>query len=445
MSASPKIAYLAEGKLYLHDGGPSDAPRLVESPFVQGILDRVERSRERNDWKNQGMGWNVRAGGFMGLPGMGGAGPGGAPAETRRVRFTGVAAGGAGRLLYALDTDHVGGLFCRDLAEDHERRLMHRQQFRARDVTRRASDGMLALSLHREDGTAHLAVISEEGRGLREVTEGDAVDEAPSWSDDDARTLLFQSAGIGRNAAGFAAALGPYAVQALDLDAGRVTTLVEDEAHDHLQPRRAAGALYFIRRPYQPGGQPVSPGRVALDVLLFPFRLARAVVHFLNFMSIMFSRKPLITAAGPPKEGPDQRYVMLWGKVIDAERILKRGRRRPGGNDALVPKDWQLVRRPLGGADGAVGDGTGGERGGDGAGADAAAGAAAEQVLAQGVVAFDVAADGRVVYTNGSRVFQLDPAGGPSAASGKSAAAAATPEPRELTRGNLIERVAFVD
>jgi hypothetical protein len=395
MSAPAKFAYLAEGKLYLHDGNPSAEPRLVESPFVQSILDRVERSRERNEWKNQGGSWLVGAGGMAGLPGVGGP-----AAETRRIRFTGVAPGGAGSLLYALDTDHVGGLFRRDLAEDHEQRLIHRQQFRARDVTRRTSDGTLALSLHKDDGTAHLAVMSAEGRGLKQVTEGDAVDEAPSWSDD-GRTLLFQSAGIGRNAAGVMIALGPYAVQELDLDAGRVTTLVEDDGHDHLLPRRAAGATYYVRRPYQPGGQPVSALRVAADVLLFPFRLARAVVHFLNFISIMFARKPLMTAGGPPNEGPDQRYVMLWGKMIDAEKVLKRGRR--AGGDALVPKDWQLIRRETTGA---------------------------EHVLAQGVVAFDVAADGGLIYTNGSRVFQLDPGNA---------------TPRELVRGRLIDRVAYVE
>jgi hypothetical protein len=397
MSHSPRVAYLAEGKLYLFDPTAA-APRLVESPFVQGILDRVERNRERNDWKNQGAGWNLTPQAMMGLPGMAGA-----PVETRRIRFTGVTDAGRGQLLYALDTDHVGGLFCRDLVEDHERRLLHRQQFRARDVARRASDGMLALSLHKDDGTAHLAVMSAEGRGLKQVTEGDAVDESPSWSAD-GKSLLFQSAGVGRNAAGFQVALGTYALQRLDLDEGRVTTLVEDDDHDYLLPRPSPagdGALYYIRRPYQPHGPPVSAWKVATDILLFPFRLVRAIVHFLNFISLMFSRKPLMTAGGPPREGPDQRFMMLWGKVIDAEKILK----RKGGKDdeALVPKTWELIRRD--------GDGT-------------------EAALAERVVAYDVASDGGIVYTDGVRVF---------------ARGAGETSWRELFRGRLVERVAVVE
>jgi hypothetical protein len=401
MSAPTKVAYLAEGKLYVHDLAPPAAgpgePTLVDSPFVQGILDRVERNRERNDWKNQGgMAWNFSPGGMMGMGGMGAM-----PAETRRIRFTGVTSGGAaGQLLYSLDTDHVGGLFRRDLVEDHEQRLLHKQQFRARDVARRASDGMLALSLYKEDGTAHLAVMNAEGRGLKQVTEGDAVDEAPSWGAD-GKSLLFQSAGVGRNAAGFAVSLSPYAIQQLDLDAGKVTTVVETDEDDYLLPRQSGDTLYYIRRPYQPGGNlPVSPWKVAGDVLLFPFRLARAVVHFLNFMSMMFSRKPLMTAGGPPKEGPDQRYVMLWGKMIDAEKLLKK--KGGDGSGALVPKDWRLVRRGASGS---------------------------EEVLATRVVAYDVAPDGTLVYTDGSRVFTRDPGAA---------------DWRELLRGRLVERVAIV-
>jgi hypothetical protein len=384
-----KIADLAEGKLYLTGGGPAT---LVESPFAQGILDRVERDRDRHDWKSSSAGWNLSAGGMPGLPGLNAT-----RAEVRRVRFTSISGAGDGLLLYSLDTDHVGGVFRRDLNEDHEQRLLHRQNLRASDIAIRPADGMLAVALQREDGTAHLAVMSGEGRGLREVTEGDAVDQAPSWAGGDA--ILFQSAGIGRNAAGFFVSLGPYAVHRLDLAAAAVTTVVESEGHDHLMPKRAGEHLYFIRRPYQPGGEPLSPWRVAGDVLLFPFRLGRAVVHFLNFMSLMFARKPLITAGGPPKEGPDQRYMMVWGKLIDAEKILKR--QRGDGAGALVPKEWQLVRRT---ADGR------------------------EDVLAENVLAYDVRGDGEIAYTDGTRIR--------ARTDGETTW-------REVGRGKLIERLAF--
>lgn len=127
MSETPAVAYLAAGKLYLkRDGQP---PRLIESPFVQAILDRVSQSRQRNEWKSQGMAWQFAS--RTASP-LGGGEP---AAENRRVRFSGVSVGNGGRnLLYTLDTDYVGGLFSFDLADNHEVRIFHRNQFRAADV-----------------------------------------------------------------------------------------------------------------------------------------------------------------------------------------------------------------------------------------------------------------------------------------------------------------------
>ena len=54
-----------------------------------------------------------------------------------------------------------------------------------------------------------------------------------------------------------------------------------------------------------------------------------------------------MTAGGPPREGPDARYLMLWGKVIDAEKALRK-QKKPGAG--LVPNSWELICR---GSDGA--------------------------------------------------------------------------------------------
>lgn len=123
----------------------------------------------------------------------------------------------------------------------------------------------------------------------------------------------------------------------------------------------------------------VSPWKLGMDIVLFPFRLLRALVHFLDFFSRVFSKQPLITASGPRREGPDARSMMLWGKVIDAERELRKAR----GADApaLVPDSWQLTRLA---ADGS------------------------QTTLARGVVAYDVGADGRIIFTNGTSVRAME-------------------------------------
>ncbi len=392
---APTIAYIAEGKLYTQN--PSEPAKLIDSVFVQTILDRVEKNRSRNEWKSQGMAWNFASRGGGNPFGMGAA-----PAEVRRIRFSGVAGGGqAKELLYAIDTDFAGGLFHHDLADASERRLYHRNQFRATDLSRHAHDGTLTFTVQQEDGTAHIATMAAEGRGFKEVTEGDSVDEAPTWVPGAGHEIVFQSAGIGRNQHGVRVSLSPYAIQRIDLDDDKMDTLLEPEDYDALLPRMSEdGTLYFIRRPYQPFGQPVSLLKVGLDVLLFPYRLVRAIVHFFNFFSMMFSKKPLITAGGPLRDGPDARFLMLWGQVIDTNKALRNAKANDGGS--LVPGTWQLIKRTASGVD---------------------------EILAKHVLSYDLCRDGSVVFTDGVKITHLGIAG----------------DVKEIGSGNLIERVAVID
>jgi hypothetical protein len=351
----------------------------------------VARARQNNEWKSAGMAWQFSSRGMS----PGAAGP---AAETRRIRFSGVSRGGAeGELLYALDTDHVGGLFSLDTGAQYERRIFHRNGFVAADLSRFPGDGTLALSMRAPDGSSCVAVMEGGGKGLKSVTEGDSVDESPSWVPSEQKSLLFQSAGIGRDQRGLFAGLGPYAIQKLELESGNLTTVHEEENNDLLLPRVSAdGALYFVRRPYRPHA--VSLWRMVMDVLLFPYRVMRAMVHFLDFFSMMFSRKPLLTSGGPKTEGPDARSLMLWGRFIDAEKALRKAKQ--GDQGPLVPSDWQLVRRADNGE---------------------------EQVLAKNVLAYDLCPDGSVVHTNGTAIFHRTSSG----------------ESRQLCAGKMIERVTW--
>ncbi|HEY7116495.1 MAG TPA: hypothetical protein VH475_07915 [Tepidisphaeraceae bacterium] len=376
----PTIAYLSDAKLFFKT---PDAPaaKLVQSTFAQEMIDRANRDRQRNEWKSSSAGWMSSSRGPLLLAGMNAQ-----QEDARKILITGLSRGCAPHeLLYALETESVGGLFVYDANAGEERRLFHRQQFRARDLARHPSEDLIALSNRYDDGTANIALMPPNGKGLRDVTEGDSVDEAPAWVPGAARTIVFQSAGIGRNQAGHTIALGPYAIQRLDLERDEFTTLLEDEHTDFLIPRLAAdGTLYFIQRPWQPHGhESPSPLKFAMDALLFPVRLASAIVGFLNFFSVMFSNQPLITAGGPKREGPSTRYLQFWGKWIDAEKQLKKAERK-GPEASLVPDSWKLIRRRPNGD---------------------------EDVLASGAVCFDLAPDGSLVYTNGRAVYHLDAAG----------------------------------
>jgi len=377
-----QFAFLAEGKLYVKRG--ATAPQLIESTFAQNVIDRASQSAERNSWRNKNTpdGPNPFSRSLI----WGGAAR---TPETRVVRITGLTgAPGVGQLLYALDTGAVGGLFIYDLKQDYENRLFHRQDFTAKDLAHHPTKELIALSITNDDGTSSIALMQPGGRGLRPITQGDTRDEAPAWfptppdQNADREVLIYQSTGLGRNQRGNITSQGPYSICKLDIDNPKLTTLLEDPKWDYLAPRarieNGEEILYFIRRPYKfEGHRSYTPLHLLLDIVLFPFRFFRALFHFLNFFSLMFSQKPLTTAGGPKPESFDTRYLMLHGKLIDAEKILKAQKGKPA---ALVPATWELLRMT---PDGKL------------------------QPLATHVLSFDLAPNGTILYTNGSEVFTL--------------------------------------
>ena len=376
-SAAVEVAYLAEGKLFLAASGRKPEP--IDSHFAQEMLDRQERNRQRHDWKQSGMAWNLtqQVPGFL-MPN----------ASARPIRFACLsrAREGSGELAYALQTDVVGGLFFWERKTGYERRLFHRADFEALDLACHPADGTIAVAVRMEDGAVNLSVMKADGKGLREITAGDSTDECPAWvpAAEGKHVLVYQSAGLGRNTHGVVAERGPYAVFELDTDNGEMKTLLEADDKDYLSPRVGAdGSLYYITRPYQPLHPPVSPWKVARDVVLFPVGLALAFVHFFDWFSTVFRRKPLLTAGGPPKQGPDARYMMLWGKLVDAEQV-HREKGSGGAGVAVVPRTWTLQRRNTFGTD---------------------------ETLATHVVSYDLCPDGSVIYTNGAGVYHLDPSG----------------------------------
>ena len=138
-----------------------------------------------------------------------------------------------------------------------------------------------------------------------------------------------------------------------------------------------AGDLYFIKRPYEPPHATV--GNLLSDTLLFPFRLLRAVFHYLNFFSMMYSKKPL-TSAGGPRINADAKTLILRGKRIETEKALKKLQPIQGA-PSLVPASWQLIRcKPDG----------------------------EKTVVATHVASYCINGDDHVIYSNGCGVFYLD-------------------------------------
>lgn len=362
------FAYLSRGKLFLKS---SDADvREVHSEYVQQLLDKREKNQRLHGWKQDTSFGTSFVGGHMRQEAN----------DNLSVEFTGLTfVPGENKLLYFIRDEAFGGLFEHDIESGKELRLVHRQNLKYEDLHFDPERNRLLCTTRHQNGIANLVSMSRDGSEFRELTAGDSCDSSPCWVDE--HHVVFQSQGIARTNDGYIMAYGPTSLQLLDLESSEIESVLEDPKYDFLQPRVCStGHLYYLRRPHE--APRYGSKNTLVDIVMFPFRLLRAIFHYLNFFSMMYTRKPL-TGAGGPDMQIDTKELMLKGMRINAERALKR-ERRVNGVPSLVPSSWQLVRRTKNGQ---------------------------ETVLARHVAAFSINAGDNIVYTNGWGIFQLTPNG----------------------------------
>ena len=367
----PSVAYLAAGRLFVKH--PHRDAVEIESPFATAALERLSREQSTNGWKAQNGVWASSARARQGLQGPLDMLPG-----RRSSAFKAIVRGpSSSEIYYLLNLDGVTGLFRYDLKTGSETRLMHRNEFPAQHLAVANGCGVV-ISLHEADGSVTVAASDDEGRHWRALTGGDSVDESPVWIPGTKR-IVYQSSGIARNELGLRIGQGPYVIESLDLDAAnKVETVASQADHDLLLPRVSSdGSLYFVRRPYQRAVQAsASILTILRDFFLFPFRLLRMIFDMLNFKSLIYSGRTLTSADPASLLERQQGHVRLWGQMVDAHR--RAPATEADSAESLVPREWKLVRRSPDGS---------------------------EQILAQSVLAYDLCADGSIVYTTGTGVY----------------------------------------
>lgn len=364
------LAYISNGKIFYQ--APGEDLRELQSPHIQTVVDRMAQRQQLHGWK-EGTSFGRS---FTGRDRH--ASPDAVGIQATSAQFV-----THDRMLYFLRDDTFGGLFEYDLAQNKEKRLLHKQYLSLEDLRIHPDGRKLLCAQHTRSGPANIVIMDADGGHYREVTSGDTIDAAPAWVPSQADAILFQSAGLARNEGGYVVAQGPSSIQMADTASGSLTVILEDPRLDFLQPRVGAnGFLYYIRRPYE--GPRYGVQNALTDLLLFPFRMLRAIVHYFNFFSLMYTRKPLITASGPAVQA-DLKEILIKGKRLDAEAALRAGA-TVNGVPSLVPASWQLVCRSPQGQD---------------------------YVLANNVVSFDLTADDGIIYSNGYGMFALDGANAP--------------------------------
>jgi hypothetical protein len=234
------VAYLSQGKLYLK---PHQLPaREIESQFGQSVQERTLKIRRSKAWKNRGIMEMMMPPGMLQQMDQ-------QPEAVVNVGIASVCGGDDGRLLYALESREMGGIFAFHPTNDREDRLFHNAEFRVSHLTYDPDLRLIACTTTYRTGISNIATMTIDGSRPRDVTEGDSLDLAPRWIRGE-RALVFQSAGLGRTGDGFIRDRAPFVVEKLDFEQQEVVTLAADPKSDLLGPQIGGdGLLYYIRRP----------------------------------------------------------------------------------------------------------------------------------------------------------------------------------------------------
>ena len=363
------VAYLSQGKLFLKL--PDASLRTIESEFGQTIQDRTLRMKRNKSWKDRGIQEMMLPPGMLAMMSQ-------QPEAVVNVAITSLCNIEPGQLLYALEAGEVGGIFTLNLENDRENRLFHNSEFQVGHLDYNRDRNLIACTVTHRTGISNIATMPIDGLRPNEVTEGDSIDLAPRWIPGKSKALVYQSAGVGRTSDGYIGDRTPFSIEKLDFDKQEVTTLAQDPKSDLMAAQIGTdGLLYYIRRPYRPNRKPLNILQLLKDIVLFPLRLAYAILQWLNFFSMRYTGKPL-TMAGT-KQTVDEKQLKLWGESIAPEKLRDRNFSEADA-PSLVPRTWQLVRQATQGV---------------------------PEVLAEGVLAYDLALDGTIIYTNGSAIYAI--------------------------------------
>jgi hypothetical protein len=384
------FAYLSGGRLYLKLG--QETTQSIASEFGQAAQQRGIQTQQRHGWKQK----NPMAN-FM---------PSGSSGDLKQdrshvsVAVQGVCPTSADRLLYSLEAGEIGGIFTLERftpaasvagvanpeprPKTLEKRLFHSADFKVDRVHFHPDYQLIACAAIGKDGIANIATMPVNAVHLEQVTEGDSLDLAPKWIPGFRKAIVFQSAGISRDRAGYIIEHKHSTIEQLDIDRQEVITLASDPKYDLLSPQMAAdGTLYYIRRPYRPLRQRVAFSQILKEAILMPARLLMAIFEWLNFFTRRYTGKSLLAVPQVQRVGAQQ--MLFLGRLVDVGVEIERNRRfGDADSPALVPRAWELVkqyphREP--------------------------------EVIGHGVLAFDVGLDGQIVYSNGSAVYGVKPGG----------------------------------
>ena len=364
------ILYTSGNNFYLRtDDGASE----FASEKIVNYCNTVKGIRRRNEWKTSGAGAR-----FMNT-----YEPEYDEDATRRdAVINGASACGDG-IIYTATVGEVSGIFKKTLEKGvAEGLVMSSRDMAVYKLSAHGGSCVASVGNRRE---RHIAIFNLETGSYRELTEGEVLEDYPSYSGDGGK-IVYSSAGLALDHNDIPVGVGPYGIFYYHIANSEISEALASDRFDYILPREDKdGGLLFIKRPYKGMAK---EGSLLKDILLFPIRIIRAIGGLLNFFSIMFGGESLRTG----KSGKDvktkqmsEKDLFFDGNVINAQEALKENQRHGEKNPGIIPRSWELIRM---------------DRDGN------------ESCIKKGVMDYVLCDNGDIVYSNGNAVLRITADGG---------------------------------
>jgi len=338
------------------------------SERISTYINTIKKINQKNEWKTSGAGAKF----------MNAYVPAYDDEATRKdVSINGVARYGED-IIYSATTGEISGLFKKVLQNNMaEGLVISNRDMQIYKLSVRDDKCAASIGLNNE---RHIAIFNIETGSYRELTEGEVIEDYPSYSNDGS-IIYFSSAGLAISYNGFTIGVGPYGIFCYHIQSNEMDEMLASEKHDYIAPKEDKdGNLLFIKRPYKGA---VKDGNIFMDILMFPIRIIRAIGGLLNYFSIMFGGESLRsgrTARDVKAKQRSEKDIFFDGNVISAQEMQKASVRRGEKFPGIIPHSWELIRLDE--------DGN-------------------QHCLKKGVMDYIVCKNGDIVYSNGSAIIRL--------------------------------------
>lgn len=361
-----KLAFADGEKIGVFDG---EKVTLYESAYIKRYREYAETRVKNNEWKHAGEGALFRGDND--------------PSRTRKEKVDALINGvewDGDKVVYSFCVNDSSGVYRKDVSDE-----------KAPEEHILSSSEESVFSLHRADNTlavtvsssawgitSQIGTLNTQTSELKTLTDGDSRD-ANAFFSPVKNTLLFDSAGVGRDADGeFTGKYSPSVIYGLDLASMEIEEVYKDDKLSYFKPKQAAdGTLYCIQRPTKEK----KGGNLFLDILLLPVRLFQAIAMFLQSFVMLFTGKSLTSGGDNPTKGRESnsRKLFVDGNLIEVEKEFKRNKKYKDGEYGFIPMSWKLVKIVDGKA----------------------------KPLKSGICDFALCADGGLYCTNGRHIYYV--------------------------------------